>query len=60
MRRDFAAMYFTYLEIRQRLRAGEAVSLEEYVRYHNAPEALIERVKDLAQASIQSCPWRGS
>ncbi len=53
-------MYFTYLEIRQRLRAGEAVSLEEYVRYHNAPEALIERVKDLAQASIQSCPWRGS
>ncbi|MEW6683730.1 MAG: hypothetical protein AB1451_12530 [Nitrospirota bacterium] len=50
----------TYLEIRQRLRAGEAVGLEEYVRYHNAPEALLERVKDLAQASIQSCPWRAS
>jgi hypothetical protein len=59
-RREFAAMYFTYLEIRQRLRAGEAVGLEEYMRYHNAPEALMERVKDLAQASIQSCPWRPS
>jgi hypothetical protein len=59
-RRDFSAMYFTYLEIRQRLRAGEAVSLGDYARYHSAPEALMERVKDLAQASIQSCPWRAS
>jgi hypothetical protein len=59
-RRDFTALYFTYLEVRQRLRAGEAVSLGDYARYHSAPEALMERVKDLAHASIQSCPWRPS
>jgi len=57
---DYTALYFTYLEIRKRLRAGEAVSLGEYARYHRAPEALMEQVRDLAHASIQSCPWRAS
>lgn len=56
--RDYAALYFSYLEIRGCLRTGEAVVVEHYTRFHTLPVDTIERVIDLAGASIASCPWR--
>ncbi len=56
--REYAALYFSYLEIRSRLRGGEAVVVEYYARFHSLPADTIERVIDLAGTSIASCPWR--
>ena len=56
--REYAALYFSYLEIRGTLRGGEPVIVEHYARFHTMPADTIERVIELAGASIASCPWR--
>ncbi len=56
--RDYAPLYFSYLEIRGLLRSGEPVVVEHYARFHALPADTIERVIDLAGTSIASCPWR--
>lgn len=57
--REYAALYFSYLEIRGRLRSGEPVVVEHYARFHTMPARVIEQVIELAGTSIASCPWRG-
>lgn len=56
--REYTALYFSYLEIRGHLRSGEAVVVEFYARFHSIPVTAIERMSEIAGASIASCPWR--
>jgi hypothetical protein len=56
--RDYSPLYFSYLEIRGRLRSGEPVVVEHYARFHTMPARVIEQVIELAGTSIASCPWR--
>ena len=57
---EYTAFYLSYLEIRNRLRKNQPVTAKDYASYHSVPAETIQAVIDLAQASIESCPWRGS
>lgn len=57
---EYAAFYFSYLEIRGRLRKNQKVTADYYARFHTAPAKAIQQVIDLAKSSIESCPWRSS
>lgn len=56
--REYGALYFSYLEIRGRLRNGEPVIVEYYARFHAMSADAVEQVIELAGVSIASCPWR--
>lgn len=58
--REYPAFYFSYLEIRGRLRKNQKVTADYYARFHTAPAKAIQQVIDLAKSSIESCPWKGS
>ena len=56
--REYAALYFSYLEIRGMLRSGEPVNVEYYARFHTMLADAMEGVIEIAAGSIASCPWR--
>lgn len=56
--REYQSLYFSYIEIRGELRSGKAVVVEFYARFHSIPATAIERMIEIAGASIASCPWR--
>jgi predicted nucleotide-binding protein (sugar kinase/HSP70/actin superfamily) len=58
--REYQSLYFSYIEIRGELRSGKAVVVEFYARFHSIPATAIERMIEIAGASIASCPWRVS
>lgn len=57
---EYSSFYFSYLEIRNRLRTNQEASVDYYARFHSVPAETIQRMIDLAQVSIKSCHWRGS
>jgi hypothetical protein len=56
--RDYTPLFLSYLEIRQRLRTGQDISIVYYTNYHSVPAETIQQLIDLARASTTSCPWR--
>lgn len=58
--REYPAFYFSYLEIRGRLRKNQKVTADYYARFHTVSTRAIQQVIDLAKSSIESCPWRSS
>ena len=57
---EYGSLFFTYLAIRKQLRRGEPVQAHEHTGYHQVEAHVIQPVIDLAQASIEGCPWRSS
>lgn len=57
---EYAAFYFSYLEIRGRLRKNQKVTADYYARFHTVPAKAIQQTIDFAKSSIESCPWRSS
>lgn len=57
---NYSGLYFSYLEIRGRMRKNQKVTADYYAGFHAVPADVIRRVIDLAQSSIKSCPWRSS
>ena len=57
---EYSSLYLTYLKIRQQLRRGEKVHVQEHTGYHQVQDRIIQQVIELAQASILSCSWRSS
>lgn len=57
---EYGSLFFTYLAIRKQLRKGEMVQAHEHTGYHQVQPHVIQQVIELAQASIDGCPWRSS
>lgn len=57
---EYAAFYFSYLDIRGRLRKNQKVTADYYARFHTVPAKAIQQTIDFAKSSIESCPWRSS
>ncbi len=57
---EYGSLFFTYLAIRKQLRKGEMVHAHEHSGYHQVQPHVIQQVIELAQASIEGCPWRTS
>lgn len=55
---DYPQLYFSYLEIRGKLRSGQEVIASYYTGLHEAPTNVIFRIINLANVSVESCPWR--
>lgn len=57
---EYGSFFFTYLAIRKQLRKGEDINVHEHTGYHQVEAHVIQAVIDLAQTSIEGCPWRTS
>lgn len=57
---EYGSLFFTYLAIRKQLRKGEEVLAHEHSGYHQVQPHVIQQVIELAQASIEGCPWRSA
>jgi hypothetical protein len=58
--RDYAPLYFSYLEMRNRLRTNQKVTPDDYTGFHSLPAEAVQQMMALAKSSIESCPWRMS
>jgi len=58
--REYSSLYFSYLEIRGRLRNKQEVTADYYARFHEIPVQDVQKIIEIAQSSIESCPWRSS
>lgn len=58
--KEYTALYFSYLEIRARLREKQKVTPDYYANYLSTSSETVMQMIDLAKESINSCSWRDS
>jgi hypothetical protein len=58
--KEYTALFFSYLEIRGRLRKTQKVTANYYANYLSASSETVMQMIDLAKESIDSCSWRHS
>lgn len=54
----YTPLYYSYLEIRGKVRRNQKPDIYEYSAYHSISEETVQQIIDLAKSSVESCSWR--